>query len=211
MGQTFINLSDPAWLGFLAAFGLCYSLFGYMITRVVVMVLALFWGFQQGGLISEYYLQIDSITVRFVISIFTALILAFSSLFAFWLLAFAVGCYLGYQLGLLVFGSSLVSVLLISLAVGVAFAALERWLVIGLSSFVGAWLLVISVALLVGAIVIPASSAQTPISIETLLQLQLNSPIVYRIAMVSVFTILGFFVFIVQMYLDSSQELKWLR
>ncbi len=211
MGQTLLTLSDPAWLGFLAAFGLCYSLFGYMITRVVVMVLALFWGFQQGGLIAEYYLQIDNISLSLIISIFTALILALSSLFAFWLLLFVVGCFLGYQLGLLAFGSSLLSVLLLSLATGIAFAVLERWLVIGLSSFFGAWLLVLSIGLLIGAIILPTNSDQIQISLESLLNLQLNSSIFHRISMFISLMVVGCIGFIVQLYLDSSQELKWLR
>lgn len=211
MGQTLLSLSDPAWLGFLAAFGLCYSLFGYLITRVVVMVLALFWGFQQGGLIAEYYLQIDSTAVNLLISLFTAGILALSSLFAFWLLAFVVGCYLGYQLGVLAFSTSVLSIILITLAVGIAFAVLERWLVIGFSSFMGAWLLVLSIGLLVGAIVLPVDSGQLQLSIENLMRLQLNSPMLYQIAMIVTLTVLGLFGFVVQMYLDASQELKWLR
>lgn len=211
MGQTLLTLSDPAWLGFLAAFGLCYSLFGYVITRVVVMVLALFWGFQQGGLIAEYYLQLDNATLSVIISIFTALILALSSLFAFWLLLFVIGCFLGYQLGLLAFGSSLLSILLLSLAVGIAFAALERWLVIGLSSFFGAWLLVLSLGLLLGAIALPANSEQIQISLESLFSLPLNSSVFSRIAMLLSLMIIGFVGFVVQIYLDDSQELKWLR
>lgn len=181
-----------------------------MITRVVVMVLALFWGFQQGGLISEYYLQLDQTTLRFAISLFTALVLALSSLFAFWLFVFVIGCFLGYQLALLAFGTSMISVLLFTLATGIAFAVLERWLVIGLSSFAGAWLLVISIALLFGVVSAP-NNAQFFSIIEALLQQQVDSPVIPRVLMFLSLMLIGVFGFAVQMYLDSTKELKWLR
>ncbi len=211
-----ISLSDPAWLGFLAAFGLCYSLFGYIITRVVVMVLAMFWGFQQGALIADYYLQVDVSALHIAISVITALVLSLSSLFAFWLLAFVIGCFFGYQFALLAFDSSLISVFMFSVATGIVFAVLERWLVISLSALMGAWILLTAIAMLTGIIELPAdilgiSDISSIGTVENLLRQQLNSPVPIRVLVFLALALVTFVGFTVQIYLDSTDELKWLK
>ncbi|MEZ4630272.1 MAG: hypothetical protein R2880_06120 [Deinococcales bacterium] len=138
---------DPKALStitFLFSFGLLLSLFGYRLSRVLGIILAALWGFEQAKLVSEVFFSPLPPLVHDGMGLLGAIVLALSSGLAFWFMMFMAGCYLGYMLASLAFPDAMYSVLMLSVAMGILCAVLERFVIIGLSAFLGASLLMLS-------------------------------------------------------------------
>ena len=151
-----MTFAHPLVVIALLVFGLVQVFFGYRLFRVLIGVIgALFGFFYAPEIIALATGETPDITVTIAVGVGLAIAFALIAWYVFWLGVFVWGAALGYVAGVSAFGDAPLLALLTGAVVGVLAVIYQHVLIVLLTALSGAWLLVSSIAFLLGQVASP--------------------------------------------------------